>query len=60
MAEPTSLRPADDDQPVGDGRYDKQLDRKVRRLNRAVDGKITVGDFVSGLVEAIGHALSGM
>jgi hypothetical protein len=60
VAEPASLRPADDDQPVGDGWYDKKLDRQVRRLNRAVDGKFTVGDFVSGLVEAIGQALSGM
>jgi hypothetical protein len=54
------VRPADDDQPVGDGWYDKKLDRKVRRLNRAHDGKITVGDFVSALFEVIGHALSGM
>jgi hypothetical protein len=60
VAEAASVRPADDDQPTGDGWYDKKLDRKVRRLNRAVDGKFTVGDFVSGLVEAIGQALSGM
>jgi hypothetical protein len=64
VAEPASVRPADDDQPVGDGWYDKKLDRKVRRLNRANDGKITVGefvgDFVSALFEVIGHALSGM
>jgi hypothetical protein len=60
MAEPASGRPADDDQPAGDGWYDKKLDRNVRRLNRAVDGKFTVGDFVSGLLEAIGDALSGM
>jgi hypothetical protein len=60
VAEPASLRPADDDQPVGDGWYDKKLDRKVRRLNRAVDGKFTVGDFISGLIEAIVQALSGM
>ena len=64
VAEPASMRPSDDDQPVGDGWYDKKLDRKVRRLNRANDGKITVGefvgDFVSALFEVIGHALSGM
>jgi hypothetical protein len=65
VAEPTSPRPADDDQqdddqPVGDGWYDKKLDRKVRRLNEAADGKYTVGDFIGGLLEAIGQALSGM
>ena len=58
MAEPASLPSADDDQPVGDGWYDKKLDRKVRRLNEAVDGRFTVGDFIAGLVEAIGQALS--
>jgi hypothetical protein len=60
VAQPASLRPADDDQPAGDGRYDRKLDHKVRRLTRALDKKSTVGDFVAGLVEAIGHALSGM
>lgn len=65
MAEPASGRPADDDQPdddqpAGDGWYDKKLDRKVRRLNRSVDGRFTVGDFISGLLSAIGDALSGM
>jgi hypothetical protein len=64
VAEPASVRPADDDQPVGDGWYDKKLDRMVRRLNRTPNGKITVGafvgDFVSALFEVIGHALSGM
>jgi hypothetical protein len=60
LAEPASGRPADDDQPAGDGEYDKKLNRKVRRLNRSVDGKFTIGDFVSGLFQAIGDALSGM
>ena len=60
MAEPTNLPPAEDDQPVGDGWYDKKLDRKVRRLNEAVEGKFTVGDFIARLFEAIGQALSGM
>jgi hypothetical protein len=60
VAEPAGLRPADDDQPAGDGCYDKKLDRKVRRLNQSVDNRFTVGDFVSGLVEAIVQVLSGM
>jgi hypothetical protein len=63
VAEPASLRPEDDDQPdddrpVGDGWYDKKLDRKVRRLNDAADGRYTVGDFIGGLVEAIAQVLS--
>jgi len=60
VAERASLRPEDDDQPVGDGWYDKKLDRKVRRLNDAVDGRYTVGEFIAGLLGAIGDALSGM
>jgi hypothetical protein len=60
VAEPAGVRPADDDQPVGDGWYDKKLDRRVRRLNRSVDNRFTVGDFVSGLVEAVVQVLSGM
>jgi hypothetical protein len=60
VAEPAALPPADDDQPVGDGWYDKKLDRKVRRLNEAVERKYTIGDFFAGLAQAIGDALSGM
>ena len=59
VAEPASQRPADDDRPVNDGWYDKELDRKVRRLNDAAGGKFTVGDFIAGLVEAIVQVLSG-
>jgi hypothetical protein len=60
VTEPASLRPGDDDQAADDGWYDKKLDRKVRRLNQSVDGRITVGEFVSGLLEAIVQVLSGM
>jgi hypothetical protein len=60
VAEPASLRPADDHQPVGDGWYDRKLDRKVRRLNEAFDGKYTVGEFISELIAAIFQVLSGM
>ena len=54
VAEPESVRPVDDDQPSGDGWYDKKLDRKVRRLNRHYSGEYTVGQFVIDLFNAIG------
>jgi hypothetical protein len=60
VAEPASLPPSDDDQPVGDGWYDKKLDRKVRRLNGAFEGKYTVGEFSSELIAAVFQVLSGM
>jgi hypothetical protein len=55
VAEPESVRSADDDQPGG-GWYDKKLDRKVRRLN----GEYMVGDFVVDLLNAIGAVLSAV
>ena len=56
VAEPESVRPVDDDQPSGDGWYDKKLDRKVRRLN----GEYMVGDFVLDLLNAIVAVLSAV